>query len=51
MGKPKFACTEVACTDSPEAIYESLSKGERSEFFRQLMQYIETLLNEVEKGG
>jgi hypothetical protein len=50
VGKPVSVCTRVACTDSPEAIEESLSRGERSEFFRQVLSYLEILLREVEEG-
>jgi hypothetical protein len=50
LPKVKFVCTEYACTDSPEAIEESLREGERSQFFKQLMEYIRMLLEEVERG-
>ena len=50
LPKVKFVCTEYACTDSPEAIEESLREGERSQFFKQLMEYIMRLLEEVERG-
>lgn len=51
MGRVKFVCTEFACTDSPEAIEESLSRGEKSEFFRQLMRYLEELIKEAGRAG
>jgi len=50
LPKVKFVCTEYACTDSPEAIEESLREGERSQFFKQLIEYIRRLLEEVERG-
>jgi hypothetical protein len=51
MGRPISVCTKIACTDSPEAIEESLARGEKSTFFKQLMRYIEELVKEVERAG
>jgi len=50
MAKIKFVCTEYACTDSPEAIRESLREGERSAIFKQIMGYIAKLLDEIRRG-
>lgn len=50
LPKVKFVCTEYACTDSPEAIDESFREGERSQFFKQLTEYIRMLIEEVERG-
>jgi hypothetical protein len=50
MSRVKFVCTEYACTDSPEAIEESLREGERSTLFKKLMEYINKLLEEIERG-
>jgi uncharacterized membrane protein len=50
LSKVKFVCTEYACTDTLEAIKESLSEGERGSMFKQLMEYTRKLLEEIERG-
>ena len=50
MPRAMFVCTEYACTDSPDAIKESFKEGERSAIFKQIMDYIKMLLEEIRRG-